>query len=287
MRLPLVPVVVTPDDEGWQDSTPIIERLEADFPEPSIHPGDPVLAFLSALVEEYGDEWGNKLMFHHRWWRDVDQLATAWVLARGRMLRASDEEVERAAGKIRHRMVERGHFVGSSEATAPLISACFRGLLDILEKHLASRPYLFGACPAFADFGLAPQIYECALDPGCAGIIRAGHERTLSWCYRMMEPRSLGPFETWASLESTLTPLLHDVGHSFLPWSVANAAALAAGQTEFEVQLETGLYRQHPQKYHAKSLKVLQTRYALVADKDKARLDPILEKTGCKCWLSG
>ena len=31
-RLPLVPLVVTPDDHGLQDSTPIIETLEARFP---------------------------------------------------------------------------------------------------------------------------------------------------------------------------------------------------------------------------------------------------------------
>ncbi len=31
-KLPIVPLVVTPRDEGLQDSTPIIERLEPSFP---------------------------------------------------------------------------------------------------------------------------------------------------------------------------------------------------------------------------------------------------------------
>ena len=53
-KLPLIPLVVTPDDTGLQDSTPIIEKMEAAFPEPSIHPDDPCLGFLSALVEEFG-----------------------------------------------------------------------------------------------------------------------------------------------------------------------------------------------------------------------------------------
>jgi len=65
-KLPIVPTVATPDQVGLQDSTPIIEHLEALFPEPSIHPQDLALNFLSALFEEFGDEWGNKLMFHHR-----------------------------------------------------------------------------------------------------------------------------------------------------------------------------------------------------------------------------
>ena len=40
-KLPLIPLVITPDDAGLQDSTPILEKLEALFPEPSIHPPNP------------------------------------------------------------------------------------------------------------------------------------------------------------------------------------------------------------------------------------------------------
>jgi len=80
-KLPLIPAVATPSGEGLQDSTPIIEQLESRHPEPSIHPGDPALAFLSALLEEYGDEWGNKPMFHYRWWYAPDQQSAAERLA--------------------------------------------------------------------------------------------------------------------------------------------------------------------------------------------------------------
>ncbi|MBW2242867.1 MAG: glutathione S-transferase N-terminal domain-containing protein, partial [Deltaproteobacteria bacterium] len=66
-RVQLIPLVLFPDGEAMQDSTPIIERLEEEHPEPSIHPETPALRFLSALLEEYGDEWCNKLMFQFRW----------------------------------------------------------------------------------------------------------------------------------------------------------------------------------------------------------------------------
>ena len=80
-KLPLVPLVVTPEGEGVQDSTPILERFEKAHPEPSIVPADPALAFISALLEEYGDEWGNKWMFHYRWRYQPDTWATAERIA--------------------------------------------------------------------------------------------------------------------------------------------------------------------------------------------------------------
>src|SRR6201994_4551105 len=56
-KLPIVPLVVTPDGAGIQDSTPIIDQMEKLFPEPSIHP-EGAVGLISALIEEFGDEWG-------------------------------------------------------------------------------------------------------------------------------------------------------------------------------------------------------------------------------------
>jgi glutathione S-transferase len=284
-KLPLVPTVAMPDGTGLQDSTPIMEAIDARFPTPSTHPADPALAFLSVLLEEYGDEWGNKLMFHHRWWAEVDQVATAHVLACGMAPTADDETVATTAKAVRERMTSRGHFVGSSASTAPLIRRYFERLLEILEPHLATRRYLFGARPAVGDFGLAAQLYECSIDPTAGGIIRARATNVLDWCHRMIEPRDDGPFESWATLAPTLEPLVENVGRFFLPWTTANARAIAVGASEFSVELDGETYTQPPQKYHAKSLDVLKRKYAAVAD--RSALDPILERTGCLRYLRG
>src|ERR1700740_2429813 len=50
-RHPVIPLVVTPDGAGIQDSTPIIDQMEKKFPEPSVHPDDPVARFMSVLIE--------------------------------------------------------------------------------------------------------------------------------------------------------------------------------------------------------------------------------------------
>lgn len=282
-RLPIVPTVATPEDEGLQDSTPIMETLDARFPEPSIHPADPVLNFLSALLEEFGDEWGNKLMFHHRWFAQVDQLASAQTLARLAQPHGDEAEVAQWAAMILQRMSTRGHFVGSSPANAPLITGYYLELLDLLEAHLQDRKYLFGGRPAFADFGLGGQMYECSVDPTCGAGMRGRGPAVLDWCHRMMEPRDDGPFETWDSLAPTLGPLLAYVGRYFLPWTDANARALETGETEFTVDLPGGAYSQPPQKYHARSLGVLRARYAGVAD--NAALAAILDEADCRRWL--
>ena len=277
-RLPLIPLVVTPDERGIQDSTPIIETMEAEFPEPGIHPPGAVAKFVSALLEEFGDEWGNKWMFHMRWAREVDQVAVS------RRFAAEAEDVEATAKAIRERMVPRVWFVGANDVTAPQIEQSLADTLPLLDAHLASRPYLFGARPALADFGLWGQIYECGRDP-TAGTLVAEASNVVAWVERMLNPANLGGFEEWPALEATLLPLLRDqVAAMFLPWSVANAAAIAASDDEFDVTLKGKRWNQRPQKYHARSLAALKSKYAAVAD--DAALDEVLAATGCKTYLS-
>jgi glutathione S-transferase len=283
-KLPLIPAVATPEDEGLQDSTPILETMEQRFPEPSIHPDEPAANFLSALLEEFGDEWGNKWMFHYRWAREADQQSAAGRIARTMMPGLGDDQYAGMAAQIAERMVGRVWFVGSNEQTAPQIESSFRDGLGLLEAHLAGRAYLFGARPSFADFGLWGQIYNAWTDPTAGGIIEAEAPGVKRWVERMLEPKADGGFESWARLEPTLAPFLTEqVAGLFLPWSDANARAIAAGDEEFSVELASGTWTQKPQKYHARSLAALRARYAAV--EDRAELDAILTRTRCLKWL--
>jgi glutathione S-transferase len=283
-KLPLIPLVITPEEQGLQDSTPILETLERRFPDPSIHPADEVLAFLSALVEEFGDEWGNKWMFHYRWARPADQDSAAERIARSMKPDAAGADLAQLTAGVKERMVGRVGFVGSSPATAPLIEASYRDAVKILEKHLAARPYLFGARPGFGDFGLWGQLYECSTDPTCGRILRTRAPALMAWIQRMLEPKAEGDFESLAALEPTLFPLLQSqVGALFLPWSDANARAIAAGSEEFRCELAGRSWVQKPQKYHARSLAALRARHAAL--RDRAALDPLLERAGCLAWL--
>lgn len=285
-KIPIIPLVVTPNDRGLQDSTPIIEHLEALHPEPSIHPSDSVSSFVSALLEEFGDEWGNKWMFHYRWAREVDQLSSAGRIARMMMPEADDIQHAGMVSQIRERMVNRVWFVGSNEKTAPQIEASFQEGIEQLEAHLANRPYLFGSRPSFGDLGLWGQVYNAWTDPTPCALVEGRTPNVLAWIQRMLWPRAEGDFEPWSSLESTLVPFLdNQVGARFMPWTLANAAAISGGIEEFSVELNGQTWTQKPQKYHAKSLQALRERYASVSD--KSALDGVLERAGCLAGLRG
>jgi glutathione S-transferase len=279
-----VPLVVTPQNEGIQDSTPIIEHLEVFHREPSIHPTDPVTRFVSILLEEFGDEWGNKWMFHYRWAREVDQLSGASRIARSMMPTADDVQLANGIAMVRNRMVNRVSFVGSNPVTAPQIEDSFRDALAILEPHFADRSYLFGQRPAFADFAMWGQLYNAWTDPTPGAMINATTPNLLAWIHRMLWPRAEGDFEPWSSLAPTLTPLLErQVGRLFIPWTVANALAIASSREEFTVELAGNTWTQRPQKYHAKSLGVLRAKY--LALPDKSAIDAVLQQVGCLAAL--
>jgi len=281
-KLPLVPLVVTPDGEGLQDSTPIIERFEA--AEPSLSSQDRTLDFVAALLEEYGDEWGNKWMFHYRWRYQPDVWSTAERIAQQMMEGQGTLAVAQARTAVAERMVPRIGFVGSNAMTEPVIEASFKRALALIEAHLQTRSYMLGGRPSMADFGLWGQLYEAATDPTPGAIMRAT-PKVMGWVQRMLEPKSEGSFETWPALAPTLMPLLkEEVAGLFLPWSTANATAIARGDKTLATTLGSAPWKQEPQKYHARSLAELRRKYT--AAKDAPGLDVILRESGCLSYLS-
>jgi glutathione S-transferase len=280
-KLPLIPLLMTPEGTALQDSTPLIEEMERRHPEPALQPSDVPRAFLSALIEEYADEWGNKAMFHYRWSHEADRLSAAWRIAQAILgLDAKPADLENAAAGVADRMVPRLSLVGSHSATAGLIEASFRRQLEITEAHLMTRPYLFGARPCLADLGWGAQLYELASDPTPQALMQH-FPGTLAYVARMVEPRALGDFEPWEALAPTLTPLLtEEVARHYLPWAHANAVAVAAESRAFEVTLGGTVFSQAPQKYHVKSLTEIR-RKAKVALEAAPGLAAVLKDCGC------
>lgn len=280
-KLPLIPLLVLPDGTTLQDSTPLIEALEARYPEPALQPPDVPRAFLSSLIEEYADEWGNKAMFHYRWSHEPDRQSAAHRIAHGVLGRdARPEQIESAALGVIERMVPRLSLVGSHSKTAPLIEASFRRQLEIADAHLAWRPYLFGGRPCLADFGWGAQMFQLASDPTPQGLMQHFPNVT-AWVGRMVSPEVLGDFEPWEKLAGTLNPLLsEEIACRYLPWTRANADAMAAGEHDFTVDLGGAAFSQQAQKYHARALATIRAK-AATAIEQAPELAHVLADLNC------
>jgi glutathione S-transferase len=279
-KLPLIPALVDADETVLQDSTPMLEALEQRHPDPSIRPDEPAAAFLSALLEDYADEWLNKAMFHYRWTYEADQLSAAKRIV-DMMIEGQEIDDRRPLeAQVRERMTGRLWHVGSSAETAPVIEGSFRRFVALLEQHLRGRPYLFGGRPSLADFGVAGQLYELLSDSTPGGVIRAHEPHVVDYVERMLEPAAQGPFEPLSALAPTLAPILREeIAAIYLPWMDANSKAGRAGEERFSVTLDGLAYAQAPQRYAGKALlEIRRKRDALMADE---ALGALLHETGC------
>ena len=284
-KVQLIPLVFRPDGTATQDSTPILEELERDHPEPSLHPQDPSLRFLSELIEEYGDEWVNKLMFRARWAEPPDQKNRGGTLARGMLdghpLRIFAPIMARF---IVRRMIPRMSFAGANQNNTPLLIDSFETLVEVLNDHLATRAYLLGARPSFGDFGLWGQLHQCFIDPSNKAILVHKGPSVVAWIERMLNPSVEGEFETFDALAPTLRPLFaREIGPRFLAWDAANAEALRKEQTQTELEMGDQLYFQKTFKYPAATLGILKKKHA--AASGDSRLREFLEETGCLPYL--
>ena len=72
--------------EATVDSSPQIMRLEGEYDGRRVVPTDPALAFIDGLLEDFGDEWLTKAMYHYRWAYDDDIDKAGHLLPTSRRL---------------------------------------------------------------------------------------------------------------------------------------------------------------------------------------------------------
>ena len=92
----LLPTFLLPNKDkelvAITDSTPIIRRLEEESNKRSVIPTDSALAFINYLLEDFGDEWCTKYMFHYRWHAKEDADNAKGLLPFGMALNLPSEQ---------------------------------------------------------------------------------------------------------------------------------------------------------------------------------------------------
>lgn len=290
-RVALLPTFYLPDESGTvqavTDSTPLLRRFERELSGRSVIPGDPVVAWLDALLEDYGDEWLTKAMFHYRWAYTADIDKAASILPLWRRIDVSDAELAPISKMIAERQISRLWVVGSNDVTRPVIESSYRRFLQLLDAHLQTQPFVLGRRPGAADFALYGQLTCLAIfDPTPSAICVETAPRVYAWVEVMEDLSGLEPaddgFATRETISDTQRALLAEVGRVHAPYLVANAAAIASGAEKLETEIDGARWEQKPFPYQAKCLRWLREAREALSAGDRSDLDAVLAGTGCE-----
>jgi glutathione S-transferase len=146
------PAVETPDGDMWQDTSDILDQLEAAHPNPPLIPATPVQRIVAYLIELYGDEMGILPAMHYRWSfeESIAKVAVDFSTPTGD---------EGGGLKFAGRMKSTLPMLGITAESAPAIEAHTRELLDHLSAHFREHHYLLGDAMSLADCGLMGPFY--------------------------------------------------------------------------------------------------------------------------------
>jgi hypothetical protein len=294
-KVQLLPTFYLPGDNGELeavvDSTPLIRRFESDFLGRAAVPQNPVLGFINDLLEDYGDEWLTKAMFHYRWYYQDDITTAGKILPRWSNNGASEDELSQYGSYISDRQISRLYVVGSNDTTAPVIEASYLRFLKIFDQLLQRHRFVLGDRPSSADFAIYAQLTQLAkFDPTPMKLCLDLAPRVHAWT-DIVDDLSGQPAadDGWIEpdgIREHLGELLSEVGRVYIPALLANNAAIDAGRDQMDTTIDGQPWTQPTFPYQAKCLQTLRHRYFSLDRVERDGVDTVLAGTGCEAFLS-
>jgi glutathione S-transferase len=261
-RFATLPVLVTSSGFAVHDTTPLIEALEADSPEPSAIPADPALSFLACVLEEYADAWLAKTVFHYRWTRKKDQRLAAQRAIEEYYTQTPPADRKATEDLAIENMGARLKLMQLDGDLGDVLEKSFKRFVKLLDEHLRKHLFIFGERPSIADFAIAGQLIQMMKDPTPAKIIEKDGEFVAKWCEFMTAPTASGPFAALDDLRETLAPIFaDDLAMFFLPWAAENLESSLAGAETFTVTLGKDAVQLAPLRSAARSFRELRRKF--------------------------
>lgn len=227
----VMPVVITPDGALLQDSTAIIDAIDAAESGPSAMPVTPVQHVVARIIELFADEWVPIIAMYTRWTRpnrdfivaDFGQCAAPWLPG----------AIQRAIGrKLADRMAAYLPKLGITADTIPAIKLWIAELLDALQRHLETHRFLLGDAPCIGDFALMGPLHaHLERDPASAPLIRA-RPAIGEWLARVHAGERGTTWPPDDAIPDTLVPVLERCFSDQLPFLADTAAALSAWRAD-------------------------------------------------------
>jgi glutathione S-transferase len=279
-----MPAVELPDGRWLTDTTPMIESLETQRPEPAVIPPDPVQAFASRLVEDYADEWLWRPALHYRWSYRADALLLSRAIVDEL---APGVPLPGALKRLAIRLRQQARYVrgdGVTRATRPHVEATYFRALDQLETIFDARPFLLGARPTLADFGFFASMFRhFGLDPTPSAIMRERAPAVWAWLARLWDARGgrLGDGALVPGVPADWAPILGEIGSAYLPYLNANAQAWRTGRRRFDADIQGVRYRLPTSRYRVWCLERLRAHFQTLDEPAAGEARALLEKHGC------
>ena len=291
----LLPTLLLKDSQGnlkaTTDTTPIIKRFENEYPDRKLLPEDPALSFINYLLEDFGDEWVTKYMFHYRWYFEEDANNASTILPLSDLATNMDDGTLKEVKKMIHdRQHGRLWVVGSNDTTAKLIDSSYRRFVKLMDDHLSVSRFLFGEKPSSADFAIYGQLTQLiGFDPTSRRIASENSLRLVSWVDVMADLSGHDVNSSnWTSLEDSppsLKEIMKEFGQMYVPALLANAKAIMEGDETWEAEIDGSTWKQKAFPYQAKCLKWIKEEFNTLSKNDKTRIKTFLEGTGCEAIL--
>ncbi|NIA27824.1 MAG: glutathione S-transferase [Desulfobulbaceae bacterium] len=231
-----IPVVKTPDDQYLQDTSHIIDTLEAAFPERSVMPDGPRQRLASLLLELYGDEWLLLPAMHYRW--NHDNFPFIFDEFGRTLFPRWPAFVRRTLGKrIGARFRGFLPLLGIMDRTHAAIENWYeQDFLPALNQHFAEHDFLFGGRPSIGDFGLIGPLYAHLYRDPCPGaLMRRDAPQVAAWVERMIEPADhYGEWLADDEIPEMLTPIFKRMFAEHWPVLTSTATQLGIWAQENE-----------------------------------------------------
>tara|TARA_B100001115_G_scaffold81_1_gene76 strand:- start:505 stop:1551 length:1047 start_codon:yes stop_codon:yes gene_type:complete len=291
----LLPVLVFNIDgknKAITDSTPIIRHLENEFSVRRVIPSDPKLNFLNYVLEDFGDEWVTKYMFHYRWHfeDDIEKAGTVLPLMHDVSLEnKSHLEFKKYFSELQ---TSRLWVVGSNNKTAPIIEESYKRFLNQLETCLSINPFLFGKRPSSSDYAIYGQLTQLiGFDPTSSAIAHNISPRAISWIDQMEDLSGLNVHEedwiTFEQAERNLSNIFEEIGKVYMPALLANSNAINQNEKTWTANIDGAEWNQKSFPYQAKCLQWINNEFEVLGNDDQEDILNFLRNTGCSDLILG
>ncbi len=198
-----IPVVITPEGDTLQDTSVIIDTLEARLGPSEILPTGPRQRLVGAVFEAFCDEWMVLPAMHYRWNFDADNaefnrrefgehLVPGWPSL------AQDLLADAVMTPWRRALLA----LGIDDATGPEIERRSHWIFATLDRHFGAHDYVLGGRPSLADISLMGPFTHLCRDPHPQALLERAYPHVPAWFRRMSTP----PAQYGAFLEGDAVP---------------------------------------------------------------------------------